>query len=206
MKKINQAIVAESMDYTTYRQTIDDLYADGKATGGYDSEAMLHYTFMNVTRMKRLDKTTRLNEAVVEQLKSVDTPQIWLTLTEGWCGDAAQIIPVLEKMAGENDQIKTRYILRDEHLDIMDAFLTNGGRSIPKVLILDANSLEVLNTWGPRPKAVQDLMVRTKKDLSELTSEAEKMALNEEVKKQIQLMYAKDKTQAIQSQFVAAVV
>jgi len=164
-----------------------------------------NYTHMSMVRMKRLDKTTRLSEATLTAIQQIKREQIWLVITEGWCGDAAQIIPVLEKIGAETEMVKLRYILRDQHLDIIDAFLTNGGRSIPKILVLDATSLEVLNTWGPRPHEVQSLMVKTKKDLAALEDAEEKAALNESVKRNIQLMYAKDKTRSIQAEFLEVV-
>ena len=193
------------MDYVAYRELVDQGYANGQTTGEDHSEAMLHYTHMNIARMKRLDKTTRLSEATLAAIQQIERKQIWLVITEGWCGDAAQIIPVLEKMGAETEMVDLRYILRDQHLDIIDAFLTNGGRSIPKILVLDAASLDVLNTWGPRPHEVQSLMVKTKKDLAALDNAEDKAALNETVKRNIQLMYAKDKTRSIQSEFLEIV-
>lgn len=74
-----------------------------------------------------------------------------LIITESWCGDAAQNVPVLEKIAAESDMIETRYILRDENLDLMDPFLENGSRSIPKLFALDRTNLKVLGAWGSRP-------------------------------------------------------
>lgn len=204
MKKIPQAVVEQSMDYATYRDLIDRLMADGKTTGPDHRPAMLEYTRMNVVRMKRLDKTTRLTEQTQAIISQLNRPLILLTLTEGWCGDAAQIIPVVEQILADKEEIKIRYILRDEHPDIMDAFLTNGGRSIPKYIFLDARSLEVLGSWGPRPKEVQDLMLDTKKILETTENQEERKAINEALKTDIQRWYAKDKTRQIQAEFLDA--
>ena len=59
---------------------------------------------------------------------------IWLIITEGWCGDAAQCIPTIEKIAAESKNIETHYVLRDENLDLIDEYLTNNARSIPKLI------------------------------------------------------------------------
>jgi hypothetical protein len=82
---------------------------------------------------------------------------LWLVITEGWCGDAAQNIPAIEKIAAESEKIETRYVLRDENLELIDRFLTNGARAIPKLIALDAETFEVLGFWGARPAAAQKL-------------------------------------------------
>ena len=191
------------MTYQTYRQLTDELLAQGKTTGGNHSEAMIHYTQLNVVRMNRLDKTTRLLEGVKEQLQQINRPMIWLTLTEAWCGDAAQTIPVLQKMTEVNELVELRLILRDEHPEIMNAFLTNGGRSIPKVILLDAQTLGVLGSWGPRPAAVQEMVMSAKADLDVLTDKEDKKNRYHELITAAQKWYAKDKTKSIQQEFLS---
>ncbi|MCO6489879.1 MAG: thioredoxin family protein [Phaeodactylibacter sp.] len=205
MKKISREIVNQAMTYEAYRQLTDELLSRGKTTGGNHSEAMIHYTQLNVARMNRLDKTTRLLESAKEQLQNTRRPMIWLTLTEAWCGDAAQVIPVLQKMADASELVELRLILRDEHPDIMDAFLTNGGRSIPKVILLDAPSLDVLGDWGPRPAEVQDMVMAAKADLDALADKEAKKKRYQELTAAAQKWYAKDKTRSIQEEFLAAV-
>ena len=206
MKKIEQAILDHAFDYNAYRELIDNLFAEGKTTGPIQNEAMLQYTKLNIARMKRLDKTTKLKENTLQKLKEVNRPIVWLTITEAWCGDAAQVIPVMEKMAGENNNLSLKYIFRDENLDIMDAFLTNGGRSIPKIIILDASDRKVLGSWGPRPTEAQT-MVMDARDKAETIHDKE--GLKEfwaEVKKNTQLWYAKDKTISVQMELLDATV
>ena len=204
MKNISRKVVSQSMTYPTYRQLTDKLLAQGKTTGGNHSDAMIHYTQLNVARMNRLDKTTRLLEGVKEQLQQINRPMIWLTLTEAWCGDAAQIIPVLQKMAEASGHAELRLILRDEHPDIMDAFLTNGGRSIPEVILLDARTLEVLGSWGPRPAEVQEMVMAARADLSAMTDKEEKKIRYLELTAATQKWYARDKTRSIQQEFLTA--
>ncbi len=155
---ITREVLDEAYTYEQYRQLIDNLMAENKTTGENHSEAMLHYTKMNTYRMRRLDKTTELLPELQERLEQVERPMTWLVLTEAWCGDAAQIIPIMKKMADQNELINMRLVLRDQHLDIMDEFLTNGkSRSIPKLVVLDSNSLDVLGDWGPRPFEAQEM-------------------------------------------------
>lgn len=202
MKKISPSVLEKSMNYEEYRQLIDGLIAQNKTTGDNHSEAMLNYTKLNISRMRRLDKTTRLTEETLARLAKLNQPLTWLVITEAWCGDAAQIIPVMEKMKIANSNIDIRYILRDENLGIMDAFLTDGARSIPKLLVLKNDSLEVLRTWGPRPEEVQTMVMDAKKELSEMTDAAQKAERDKATKYDVQLWYAKDKTKKVQEEIL----
>ena len=202
MKNIPTSVITEAYTYESYRELVDNLFAENKTTGNDHSEAMLHYTKMNLSRMNRLDKRSRLTDHSIGQLAKVEQPVIWLVLTEGWCGDAAQIVPVLNHMAAENEHITLRFILRDENLDIADAFLTNGARAIPKVLVLDAKNLEVLTTWGPRPAEMQK-MIMDNKAASLLIEDLEvRKKMGETAANNLHLWYAKNKTQAIQEEFL----
>ena len=144
-----------SMNYGEYVSLIDRLLAENKTTGSNRSETMVHYGRLNRQRMARLDKTIVLNDDVRKIVSQNTRRQIWLVLTEGWCGDAAQNIPAIEKTASASDLIETRYILRDENLELMDDYLTEGARSIPKLIAVDVDTLEVLFTWGARPAVAQ---------------------------------------------------
>ena len=206
MKNINPTIIKNAMDYATYRQTIDTLMENGKTTGDNHSPAMIEYTRMNVVRMKRLDKTTKVLPEVAAELQAIKRPITLLVLTEAWCGDAAQILPVVEHMIAAVPTMTARYILRDEHLDIMDAFLTNGARSIPKYIFLDSETLQVLGTWGPRPADVQKMVMDSKAKMETLTDPDERKAYMNEVKTDVQRWYAKDKTKGIQAEFLAALI
>jgi len=189
---ITQTHINQAMSYEDYVKLIQHLLSENKTTGENHSPAMIDYTKMNLRRMQRISKTIALEELLVMKLQHVATPMIWLVLTEAWCGDAAQNVPVLAKMADENDQISLKLILRDENLDVMDAYLTAGGRSIPKLICLTAD-LKELGTWGPRPQPVQQ-MVREFKQQG-----------NGDYKKfteQVQLWYARDKTQTMQREMI----
>ncbi len=184
--------LAASQSYEAYQQMIATLLAEGKTTGANHSEDMLHYTELNLQRMRRLDKTAQLTEAVQEKLSSVAGSQTWLVLTEAWCGDAAQSIPLMAKMAEASPHVTLKLLLRDEHPDVMDAYLTNGSRSIPKLVCL-TEDLQVLGTWGPRPAEAQQLMNDFKQQHPDEGYQA--------LAKEMQLWYARDRTQAIQKEF-----
>jgi hypothetical protein len=190
---ITPTIIEQAMSYGEYRTMIDNLLSEDKTTGSNHSEGMVNYTKMNVHRMKRLDKQTTLKPELKDALESVDQKWIWLVLTEAWCGDAAQNIPVIAKMANQNENIDLKLILRNQHLDIMDQYLTNGGRSIPKLICLDAETLEEIGSWGPRPEEAQTKAMKWKEDSEISTKEwAEKL----------HKWYADNGTEDIQEEFV----
>ena len=110
--------------------------------------------------MTGLDAYRAYGRTTAHVFARVGGRQIWLVITEGWCGDAAQNVPAIETIAAVSDNIETRYILRDENPELMDRFLTRGTRSIPKVIVLDRETRVVLGTWGPRPAAAQELFDR----------------------------------------------
>jgi len=183
--------IERGMEFSEYIGLIDRLLEDGKTTGEDQSEAMVNYGKLNRQRMKRLDKTVELNDSLIEKIRNFDRKMIWLVITEGWCGDAAQNMPVVEKIAAESKNIETRYILRDENLELMDQYLTNGGRSIPKVLFIDAETYEVLDNWGPRP-------MKTVEYRAELVEQGMEKP---EISEKIQRWYLADKEQTIQKEF-----
>ena len=183
--------IEKSMTYAEYIKLIDDLLVDKKTTGTNQSEVMFNYGKLNRQRMHRLEKTVEINESLREKARKTERKQIWLIITEGWCGDAAQNIPIIEKIAAESGLIETRYILRDENLELMDAYLTNNARSIPKLIALDAETLEELGTWGPRPQIAMDYFYEMRE------SGIEKPLMMEN----LQRWYNSDKNQAIQDEF-----
>lgn len=124
------------------------------------------YSQLNLKRMQRWDKTYKPSEEIINRLNNINQKQIWWVITELWCGDSAQILPIIAKIANATDKIDLRIILRDDNIEIMDQYLTNGGRSIPKLIAIDTESNKELFTWGPRPKDAQDLVDTIKKDPS----------------------------------------
>ena len=178
-----------SYSYPEYRKIVSDLLAEGKSSGNEQTEELLHYSKLNETRMNRLDKTISIDESVANKIHGLKKKYVWLTLTEGWCGDAAQIVPILFKMASVSDRISLKLVFRDENESLMNLFLTNGSKSVPKVIILDANTLEVKATWGPRPEGATHLIKSYK---------AQYGVVDETAKTELQLWYFNDKGLSIQ--------
>ncbi|WKK78352.2 thioredoxin family protein [Marivirga salinae] len=150
----------KGIDYPSYRNMIKSLLSENMTTGSNHSEAMIAYTKMNDQRMSRWDKKINLADEIVNSVVSLPKMN-WLVITEAWCGDAAQNIPFIAKLANENPNIDLRFIMRDEHPELMDQYLTNGARSIPILVIMDENFND-LATWGPRPDEVQNMVMEAK--------------------------------------------
>ncbi|RTQ47450.1 thioredoxin family protein [Hymenobacter gummosus] len=186
--------LAGAYTYASYRQLIDELLAQGLTTGPNQSEALTAYAKLNEQRMSRLDKTVQLLPEVTAELARLQGRYEWVVLTEGWCGDAAQIVPVLEAIArASTGRLVTRYLLRDDNLDLMDRYLTGGvSRSIPKLIVLHADTLTEVAQWGPRPAAAQELL---------LTLKAQG-ATHEEYAERVHAWYAKDRTQSTQRELL----
>lgn len=155
---ITPELLRDAMSYEAYRQLLIDEMAQGRTTGTDQSDWIVEYARMNLQRMKRLDKTTVLIEELRQKLDALQKPQLWVVLTEGWCGDAAQVVPVFAKIAAYTSKIGLKLLLRDQHPQVMDAYLTNGTRSIPKLIALEPEQLQPIGSWGPRPKAAQQLL------------------------------------------------
>lgn len=183
-KSITNAL-SNSYSYTEYRKLVTDLLAEGKSTGSEQSEDLTHYTSLNETRMNRLEKTIKITETTISKLQNLRKNYIWLVISEGWCGDAAQLLPIIYKMAtASNDKIELKIVLRDENPDLMNLFLTNGGKAIPKLIIIDKEKLEVIADWGPRPKGAIELVNNYKKEFG---------VIDETIKTNLQLWYLHDK-------------
>lgn len=146
-----------------YMELFQKVVQENKTTGPNQSEAMAHYTRMNLTRSLRWFKNGELAEEVYDFLHAWEKPLKWIVQTEAWCGDAAHTVPFIQMMADASSQIEVRYLLRDDHLDLMDHYLTNNGRSIPKLIAMDEDG-EVLFDWGPRPAELQEWYLKVKNE------------------------------------------
>ncbi len=192
MSAITKAHLDTAMRYEAYRSRVDQLLAEGKTTGENQSEQMIEYTRLNVHRMDRIHKTVSLGPETRRILENMDQELVWVVFVEAWCGDVAQNLPIIAMMADATDHIRLHLLLRDEHPDLMDNYLTNGGRAIPKLVCLDADGLTERGTWGPRPEPAQRMVMQHKADPQEPFSE---------FVKKVQLWYANDKGASIQAEF-----
>jgi len=193
MLAIIKSALEKSYTYSEYRTFVSKLISEGKSTGNEQSADLLHYSELNEVRMNRLEKTLKMDAEILASLQKINSKQTWLVIAEGWCGDVAQILPILNKMALESNKIDLRIVFRDLNDDVMNHFLTNGARAIPKLIIVDKASGKVCNHWGPRPKGASDLIKNYKEKFG---------IVDEEAKSQLKLWYLKDKGFSTQNEVV----
>lgn len=175
MLSIIQSALQNSHSYTEYRIIVSKLIGEGKSTGKEQSADLLHYSELNEVRMNRLEKTLKLDIEVEKTLQNIKSKQTWLMISEGWCGDAAQILPIIKLMSEASKNIDLKLVFRDENEELINLFLTNGAKSIPKLLILDENA-NLINHWGPRPEGAKNLILDYKAKHG-IVDEAAKIAL-----------------------------
>lgn len=171
-----------SFSYKEYMELMEDLVLNQSTTGEITKERV-DFTALNYKRSQRLNKKLQLSEVQASIFNELQNKQTWMVITESWCGDAAQTLPVINKIAEASENIELRIVLRDEHPELMDNFLTNGTRSIPKLVIVDSNP-EVIAVWGPRSAAATKLVTDYKAKFGKIDAE---------FKAQLQMWYNKDK-------------
>jgi thiol-disulfide isomerase/thioredoxin len=173
----------QTFTYASYRQLVTELLAEGKVTGDVQSQELLDYSKLNQARMDRLQKTLALDETVGQVLNSLKNEYTWVVISEGWCGDAAQLLPIFNLMADNTPNVNLAVVLRDANPELMNRFLTNGARAVPKLIVLDSGN-NVRGIWGPRPMGAAQLIAEYK---------AAKGVIDETAKTQLQMWYLHDK-------------
>jgi len=179
--------LGKGISYQEYRDLVKKLVEEKSTTGISKTEALVEYTRLNDRRMKRWDKTLKIPARIENEISSIDTKVTWLVLTESWCGDAAHILPVINKVAEMNANISFKIVMRDENEALMNQFLTNESKSIPKLIMLDDDYNEVISSYGPRPSVVTQMVSDFKENHDQLTPE---------FKQDLQVWYNKDKGQS----------
>lgn len=182
------------MTYAQFKALSDALVAENKTTGPEQSEQRISYTKLNQQRMKRVEKQFALQPALQELLAQNQREWQWLVLVEAWCGDGAQLMPAIAAIAAASSSIELVVLLRDANPALMDTCLTNGSRAIPKLICVDAKTGERLFTWGPRPTAIQAQVKQLKAEKPDIS--------HDELVQQVQLWYAKDRSQSLQQDMV----
>jgi hypothetical protein len=183
------------MSFEQYYQLSQDKFAEGQTTSAdphYNTPEILEYAKVNLARMKRVTKTVVIEPQLAIALNKIEKHQTWYLLTESWCGDAAQLVALFNEMAKVSGNATLVVVLRDENLPLMDQFLTNGGRSIPKLIFTETTSKEVLTSWGPRPAAAQVFVTEAKAAGMPFMEMAEKL----------HGWYAQDATKSTQAEMI----
>jgi hypothetical protein len=156
MTPIDAQRLAAALDYAAYAEKL------AAASGGeepLDEQARqrAEYIKLNWHRSRRIEKTYEVGAALAQAVATIGEEQTWLVLTEPWCGDSAQNLPYIAKIAAGNPRVTLRILLRDENLDIMDRYLSDGKRGIPKLVAFDRRGRELFR-WGPRPQGAAEVV------------------------------------------------
>jgi Thioredoxin len=148
------------------------------------------YINLNQRRMHRVEKTYTPSAEIIKQVSNLKHKTYWLILTEHWCGDASQTLPALNAIAeSSNGKIEMKLVYRDQNDELMNAYLTNGTRSIPKLIQLDEH-YNVTGIWGPRPTVAQKMVKELKSNPATAVTYAN----------ELHLWYAKDKQQSLEKE------
>jgi len=168
-----------AMSYSAFLDLIERLHGEEKATSFQDNPEFYKYSVLGLSRMKRVHKKIELNAELAAKIQAIQEEQNWIVITESWCGDASQTVPIMVRLAEENPKINLQIVLRDSNLDYMQHYTTNGSISIPVLVVYDKDWTEILH-WGPRPEPAQNKVIEYKAlpeprpPYSELSTELQK--------------------------------
>lgn len=191
----NKLIISDKLSsafsYSEFKDYSEKIVESLKSAELNEEESSLfEYRKLNLTRINRVEKTYEPSDNIKNIISEIDK-QIWMVITEDWCGDSAQNLPAIAKIALLNNNVSLKIVLRDRNLDLMDLYLTDGKRSIPKLIALDEELNEIF-IWGPRPRKAQEYFDNLKNQ----------GLVKEEIIKEIHSWYAKDKCQSLENEFI----
>ena len=181
--------------YESYLKEFEEWVKSGRTSSENSTPALVEYTKLNIARTQRIHKTFSINPVLKKAIETIRHTYRWVVLTEAWCGDSAQNLPVIVEIAKLNpDKIKLYILLRDENAELMDNYLTKGARAIPKLIAVNETSGKEAFIWGPRPVHAQQLLTAWRNNPEGKSWD--------EFEKELHGWYAKDKTQSLQHEFI----
>lgn len=184
--------ISSGMNYPEYVNHITRKLEEYKKDPDSDKvKAKFDLLRLNAARSRRIENTYIPSEELKELISNITEKQTWMIISEPWCGDSAQNIPFISAMAALNPLIELKFLFRDQNLEIMDLYLTNGARSIPILVAFDKEWNELFR-WGSRPSAAKEVVLKAKSE------GADKDAVQEK----LHTWYANNKGNDITSEFV----
>lgn len=189
---INQEFHSRILNGLTYQSFINQ--AELKVEQGlsaFPDEEKFNHVKLNLQRSKRIEKYYNPSEEIIALINKITSKQVWLILTEDWCGDSAQNLPYIFSFSRTNPNIQLTIIERDKNLDLMEFYKTNGTLSIPKVVIFN-DEMEELANWGPRPLQAIQLV-------NQLKAEGK---TKEEFIVELHKWYSKNNGMALEAEFI----
>ena len=190
--ELKKRIDNSGLSYITYvDKNIDEIANTNPDNLSQDEQKRFNFKKLNLQRSSRISRTYNVSEELKQVIKQITELQLWMIITENWCGDSAQNLPHISAAAKENTLIDLRILLRDSNPEVMDQFLTKGTRSIP-ILVAFNESGEEIFRWGPRPETAVDLIKQWKEEGLEKPERTEKL----------HLWYSRNKGQDLEAELV----
>jgi hypothetical protein len=172
------------MNFNAYLSHFESIITQTNPPAPFDNPDYLNYAKLNWSRTNRWLKHGTLTKEIKDVVSAIQKKQHWIIITEPWCGDAAHVVSFLHMFAEVNPLISVDIELRDSEPLRINNYLTNGGKSIPKLIIQGESGKDIV-TWGPRPKACQILYDKLKEenaDFETMKIELQKWYNNDEGK------------------------
>lgn len=185
-----------NFDFDQFMDKVRWLVENHQTTGNDPTEKRIEFTALNLKRMERIQKTMQLNPEA-KMLMEQSFPQHWVVITEAWCGDSAQNLPVIASMVNASQgKIKLTIILRDQYPEWMEHFHTEGTQSIPKLVVFDQHG-DLLFTWGSRPAMAQEIVKEWQRHRETETKD--------EMELKLHTWYAKNRGVDIQQELISLI-
>lgn len=175
----------KALSYQAYRKHVDQLIGEGKTTGNDQSDNLIEFTKLNIQRMNRNDKTVVIPDELKAQLSQIREPSNWLLIGDAWCGDCAQTIPVINKLAEAcGKKADFRIISRDAFPGFIEKYSPNGSKGIPLLIVFDHHE-QVQFIWGSRPEPAHEILLHWKANQDKITKN--------DFEKELHLWYGRDR-------------
>ena len=180
------------MTLAVYEDQFDSILQGYHREHPYDSDAYVNYVRLNKSRIARWNKKVEMLPELMDMVKSIDSNQKWVLITEPWCGDAAHSHTAIMNLVSANSLIDLEIRNRDKEGSEIEKYLTEGARSIPILVVRDGDGNDLFS-WGPRPKEAQEMVMRHKTETNRSSQEKQM---------ELQTWYNKDKGQSIQKELL----
>lgn len=192
VRYLNVSDLDQSFTYTDFMNLMENLVEQKSTTGNDSSEKHINFTHLNLHRLRRINKTLKLELETLIAFQNFHRKLTWLVIVESWCGDVAQNLPYIHAMSQLNEDIHLKLILKSDYPEIMKQFLTNGTESIPKLICITGEDHEVIGTWGSRPVEARKMVAGYKNN---------PLMTKPELLENIQKWYNLNKGRSIQEEF-----
>lgn len=179
------------MNFEEYLDYFTDILEHPEKHEAYQDEKYYTYTKLNHSRTQRWLSRYQPSAELSKMISQIRESQHWIVITEPWCGDAAHSVPQLYNIAKNNKNVDFEIQLRDSEPFLIDEYLTNGTKSIPKLIIRNEVGHDLF-VWGPRPEPAVEIREKLIAEGAEF----------EEISQALQKWYNEDKGQSLEKDLI----